>query len=224
METTTYYWMFAGLAAMTGVIVDFCYRSVKAMLDMGKVWTIILPGSPGAEAVIKRRKLKDGGLFQRKNGEEKDNYLAAGLAAYPTRKGPLHILTDYGANLVAPSKDEVYKNLEAANLEEAKVKFQEQVKKDNLQDNKAAQESLWAKLVKEAKHVSMRFLVHDPLIYYRACKENVTEDYYMAQQGKKHWMEVVAPWLAISVLALVGLVGFMLWKVLPIISQRAAQG
>lgn len=219
MEASTFYATFAGLAAMTGIICSLIIKAVGKMMDMGRAWVITLPGSPGALARIERRHLKEG-KFRRKKGDEEETFIAAGLAAYPTKKGPLHLLTDFGANLVAPSKDEIYKNLLAAETEKAKEKYFEALREAGKDPSKDKDPELWAKLLEEAKRTPMRFLVHDPLIYYRAEKENDTEDYYAAQQQKKHWMESVAPFLAICVVALVGLVGFMLWKVLPLITEK----
>lgn len=223
MEQSTFYAVFVGLAAMTGTLVSLAIKAIYKVIDLGRAWVITLPGTPGAKALIERRTIKKEGKFERKNGDEKDTFIAAGLASYPSNKGPLHIVADYGSNLVAPSKDDVYKKLLAAEMEKAKeLYFQKLSERPADHPFKAKDEKLWAELTEEAKRTPMRFLVHDPLIYYRACKENDTEDYYAAQQGKPHWMEKVAPWLAIAVLALVGLVGFMLWKVLPIITSKAA--
>lgn len=222
MEQTTFYAVFVGLAAMTGTLVSLGIKAIYKVIDLGRAWVITLPGTPGAKAIIERRTIKKEGKFDRKNGDEKDTFIAAGLASYPSNKGPLHIMADYGANLVAPSKDDVYKKLLAAEEEKAKQVYWTKLEEAGKDPAKDKDEKLWAQLLEEAKRLPMRFLVHDPLIYYRACKENDTEDYYAAQQGKPHWMEKVAPWLAISVLALVMLVGFMLWKVLPIITSKAA--
>ena len=189
------------LAAGFGFICDFTYRAIVAAINMGRPWIVTLPGTPGAKASIQRRSLKQG-LFTRKQGDEQAKVIAAGMAAYPTTKGPIHILTDYGANLIAPSKDRV-----AVDIAKNGVKHGSQQLGDEKLDNKTASEV---------------FLVWDPLTYGRATRENDMEDLYAAQQNKPHWMEKVAPFLMIAVLALVGLVGFMLYKLMPLIQGASA--
>lgn len=174
------------LGALLGSIATTMVFMALKGLNRGQPWIITLPGTPGALADIRRRKLFQG-VFTKKRGDEREAFVTDGRAAYPTPMGPLHILTDYGANLVAPSKDEVAEELTE----------------------------------QDGPKVAERFRVFDPLIYWRATKENDTEDYYAAQQGKPHWMEKVAPFLMIAVLGLVALVGFMLWKILPLISGAA---
>lgn len=160
----------------------------------------MLPGTLGALADARRRKLKKG-MFSIKSGDERETFAAAGMAAYPSNMGPIHILTDYGANLVAPSKDYVAKDIAENGLDGTRGS-------GVIEGGTAA-----------SKKAAERFLVWDPLILFRACKENDTEDYYAAQQGKPHWMEKVAPFLMIAVLGLVALVGFMLWKLMPLIQH-----
>jgi len=168
-------WAVAGAAVVGGAWM------MKASLERGRPLIVTLPGTVGALADVRRRKLTEG-VFTKKKGDEGQAFVTAGMAAYPSNVGPIHVMTDYGANLVAPSKDEVSELI-----------------------------------AKTDPKTSVRFRVFDPLIYWRATKENDTEDYYAAQQGKPHWMEKVAPFLMIAVLGLVALVGFMLWKLLPII-------
>lgn len=206
---------------MTGIITSLIIKVVFRMVDLGRAWVITLPGTPGAKAIIERRRIMKEGKFEKKNGDEKDTFIAAGLASYPSNRGPLHLMADYGANLVAPSKDDVYKRLLEAETAKATETYYQKLREAGKDPAKDKDPALWTQLLAEAKQLPMRFLVHDPLIYYRACKENDTEDYYAAQQGKPHWMEKVAPWLAVAVVALVGLVGFMLWKVLPLITNHA---
>jgi hypothetical protein len=171
-------------AAFGAIATTILFMALKG-LNRGQPWIITLPGTPGALADIRRRKLFQG-VFTKKRGDEQEAFVTDGRVAYPTlTSGPIHLMTDYGANLIAPSKDEV-----AAELEE-----------------------------QDGEKTAIRFRVFDPLIYWRATKENDTEDYYAAQQGKPHWMEKVAPFLMIAVLGLVALVGFMLWKLMPLIQH-----
>jgi len=192
---------------IAGALAMFLIQNTKKAMERGRPIIVTLPGTLGALASIKREKLLKG-VFTRKAGDEREAYVLDGRAAYPTAMGPLHIITDYGANLVAPSKDEVSEKLRTF------------IGMDKPKEGASEDELKAYEQAKAAAHkTSERFRVFDPLIYWRATKENDTEDYYAAQQGKPHWMEKVAPFLMIAVLALVGLVGFMLWKVLPIISR-----
>lgn len=191
------------IGMLAGALAVSMIWMAKHALTKGRPLIIKLPGTQQALADVRRQKLTEG-MFTRKKGDEGQTFIAAGMAAYPSNVGPIHILTDYGANLIAPSKDHVAKTIED-------TPFPPEVKTP--EEKKAFRE-------KVAK-MAQRFLVWDPLIYWRACKENDTEDYYAAQQDKPHWMEKIAPYLMVSVLGLVALVGFMLWKLMPIIQGAA---
>ena len=91
-----------------GLLVDAMYRGFQKMNDMGKSWIIMLPSTPGAKAEILRKKLKKG-QFDLKipGGDGKERIISSPLGAYPTTRGPLHVVGEStGWNLVAPSKED----------------------------------------------------------------------------------------------------------------------
>lgn len=185
-------WMF--LFIFGGIIGLLCYfigLAIWKALDAGRAWIITVPDVPGQLATIERRR-RGRGTFTRKaeNSDDREKIILAGDAAYPTRRGPLHLLTYGGANLVAPTKDD------ASSLTYPK--------------NANAE---------ERKNIFQRFRVWDPVIYWRACRENDMEDFYAAQQDKDHWIVKVAPLAFIAVAVLSLMLMFLLWKLMPLLNQ-----
>lgn len=80
-------------------------------LAIFKLWrmkrrlVVVLPEVVGAWARIELVKAKRG-IWSVRTGDEGEARILHGESAYPTNRGPLHVLSEYGANLVAPTKDE----------------------------------------------------------------------------------------------------------------------
>lgn len=212
--------MFATMALGSGGLMAGIGYAIWKARDMGKAWIIILPGTPGAMAEVKRSRLNEGSFPGKKKAHEGQTYLVDGRAVYPSKRGPIHLVTDYGANLVAPSKDEVYEGILKEEQGKAKVEYLQKIKELGVEKD----EGLSKELLQRAQRVSLRFRVFDPLIYWRATKENDTEDYYAAQQPKPSFWEQMVPIMVLGMVGLMGLCGFLIWKVLPILSKKAAGG
>lgn len=191
-QLTTLELIIGGFSLLVAVCLEIGYRAIRAAIDKGKPWIITLPGTPGALASLERRHVKEGQV-EKKDGDEGRASRLAGQAAYPSNKGPIHILTDYGANLIAPSKDEVAADMKAGRY--------------TLPDGISVK--TWAD----------RFLVWDPLLLWRSNRENDMEDLYSSKGEKDPWFVKAFPIVVVLLIAMMGLLAFVMLKVLPIISH-----
>lgn len=91
-----------------GAVISGTAYVLWKMLDMGRSWVIMLPSIPGAKAQILRKRLNKQEFNQKIRGsDDKERIICSPHGAYPTKKGPLHIIAeDTGWNLVAPSKED----------------------------------------------------------------------------------------------------------------------
>lgn len=192
-DPKTIWIVFLATAALCGALIDGLGRLIWKMRDMGRAWVITVPTTPGAMASIDRVRLKRGELTRKEpvNGDENELFIAHGEAAYPTRRGPLHLKSEYGANLVAPTKEQAI---------------------DAATDQPIANDA-------KTYH---RFRIWDPLTYWRATRENDMEDLYAAQREKDHWAVKLAPLAIILFVGMLGFLGFILWKIMPLLQKAGA--
>lgn len=190
----------AGFAAIFYALGLIAWKAI----DKGRTWKITVPEVPGQLATIERVRPSRGTVTRpAPSGKgEKETQILAPPASYPTNRGPLQLLTSYGANLIAPSKDDKTALLYPAQPVEG--------------PHAAKTTAEWRDLV------FARFRIWDPLIYWRATRENDMEDFYAAQQDKQHWMVQLAPFALLAVGALSLMMVFVLWKVLPLLNGAGA--
>src|SRR5688572_28616922 len=92
----------AGFAFVFVVVGFVGYRAY----DRGRTWKITVPPVPGQLAQIERVKPKRMTVTIPATGGEKELQILSPGASYPTTRGPLQLVTAWGANLVASSKDD----------------------------------------------------------------------------------------------------------------------
>lgn len=182
--------IFLVTAAIVGAGLDGLGRLIWKMRDMGRAWVITVPTTPGSMATIQRVRLQRGNFTRKEpnNREEHEVVIARGEAAYPTKRGPLHLVSEYGANLVAPTKEE------AIDIDSGQP-------------------------ISHEKATYARFRIWDPLTYWRATRENDMEDLYAAQKEREHWAVKLAPVAIILFVGMLGFLGFLLWKILPLLDR-----
>lgn len=211
----------AGFSVIIAIVLEVIYRVVKTALDRGKPILITLPGTPGALAKVDRRHLDEGQKTDAK-GDEGKSYVAAGPASYPSNWGPIHFLTDYGVNLVAPSKEDVaeaiIKNDGGASLE-LKALLEKHKGKTSIPEDAAERKDFLERQVLRAKILANRFLVWDPLLLYRSNRENDMEDLYSSALPKEHWMVKLAPIFIVFSIVLMAGMSFLIYKVLPLLAH-----
>lgn len=176
-----------GVGLMMGLMLAFAIAMAKKTLDLGKSWVITVPETIGAKAKIERRRVKRGKVTD-KMGDEAETKILSGDCSYPTNRGPLQLVSEYGANLVAPTKDE-------------------------------ARDAKTGKPIKDDETGFKRFRIWDPQTYWRATRENDMEDLYSAQREKDHWAIKLAPVAIIMFIGLMAFMGFMLWKIMPLLNK-----
>lgn len=209
--------LFIALAAFSGALVDGVGRLVWKFKDMGRTWVITAPTVPGTKGDIRRVKITRDQFTKKEpvNGDEYETFIRASAASFPTAKGPVLIMTDYGANLVAPTKDEAAQPGDSKAMrvasEEAARRLQE-AEAQKIQLNEEEKKTLLDRI-----STYVRFRVADPLIYWRATRENDQEDLYAAQREKDHWAVKLAPVAIILFIGLMAMLGFILWKVYPLL-------
>ena len=114
LTPTQFYALFFGMSAFFGLALSAVAYILYRIIDLGRRWVIEVPGTPGALAAIKRRRLKRGATYQRPGlvKGEKEVVVVDPDAVYPTIRGPLHIVQkDTGYSLIAPNSNDVPANL-----------------------------------------------------------------------------------------------------------------
>lgn len=187
MNTTELYAAFFTVAVASGIVASILIQLVRKALDMGKAWRVTVPPTPGAEAKLERVKVPGSGAWL--NLKAKTATLAQSGASYPTRKGPLFLLTTYGAALVAPPME-------------------------------SAIDAKTGKPIASDPRLARRFRIWNPAAMFEAIKENDVQDLYASNKEKEHWMVKVAPLFIVFAIALMGMLGFVLWKVLPAFAKQ----
>jgi hypothetical protein len=229
------------LTAVMGAFIGAIIASLVAAYrynwrHIGKSWVLIVPETVGTELTVVRTKLLDGKFdVPSRNHDairgDQDRQLPQGNVAYQARgeiRGPLHIMSAYGANLVAPTKLQAAEHIEKIAVADWLKDYKRQPKKEEIGKDKdgkdlpftAHLEAAWAK----AKEYATLFLIWDPLAYFKACDENDMQDFLNSQGGVKD------PWYAkaafVGVIFLGGLMLLMLGiiglKVLPAIQAANA--
>lgn len=215
-------------AALIGLI-----WASSRLRHLGKSWVLVLPETQGTEATVLRVRLKDGktDIPSRNHDAQRgdmDRLLPQGNVAYHAKgaiKGPLHVMTSYGANLIAPTKLQAAEHLEKLAVADWLANYKRQPTQAEAGEKGAFTQHLQSAWTK-AKEYATLFLVWDPLAYFKACGENDMQDFLNAQGGVKD------PWYAKAALvfgiASVGLIGILLvvvmTKVLPAIQAMSQHG
>lgn len=188
-DTALELWLtFFLIAATTGIAFDGLFRLIWKIHDLGRHWVITVPYVVGGKAHIERRRTKNGEVTD-KDGDEGQTRILSGDAAYPSNRGPLHILAPDGSNLVAPTKDE------------------------------PGPDAKTGKDIKSNPDIFRRFRIWDPLVYWRATRENDMQDLYSAQKEKEHWAVKLAGPAMFLLVGLMGFLGFILWKIYPLLER-----
>ena len=155
-----------------------------------------------------------------------DRLLPQGNVAYHARgaiTGPLHIMSSYGANMVAPTKLQAAEVIEKLAVADWLKNYKRQPTKAEAEE-KGAWTLALAAAFKDAKDYATRFLIWDPLAYYKACDENDMQDFLNSQGGPKDpWYAKGAFVVALAILGMLVL-GFVFigTKVMPYIQAAAA--
>jgi len=201
--------------------------------NAGKSLLIRLPETPGTFAEVSWVSTANGKVeFDSAEHDaqrgDKDAMLPAGAASYPMKgdlRGPLHLMTSYGANLVAPSKLEAAATIEKEALAEWVVNYERQPRKEEEKT-----EGAWTKAMhaarEEASKLATRFRVWDPLRYWKGTRENDMQDLYESpDDGRDPWYAKAAFFgvLIVGVL-LLGVLGVLMVKVLPALGGMAQAG
>lgn len=212
--------MIGTMAAFLGGVLTWliCLYHFK-LKHIGKSWVLILPETVGTEATVMRTKLKDGKVdMPSRNHDAKrgdmDRLLPQGNVAYQARgaiSGPLHVMTSYGSNLVAPPKLEAAKVIEKVAVADWVADYKRLPKDEK-------EQGLFAERLKkawdEAKLLATRFLVWDPLAYYKACDENDMQDFLNSNGGAKD------PWYAKAAFVAIVIVGGLMLLLLAVVMMR----
>lgn len=192
------------------------WRGARGWKNYGKKLTLKMPEIPGTKAeftwtasdfIDQPSKEPDA------ERDDVDRVLPAGPATYPTNWGPLNIVSAYGANLVAPSKLEAAECIEKVAVAEWVMDYKRQPKKEEAAPEGAFAAGLHA-AAEKAKALSTRFLIWDPLRYYKACRENDMQDLYNSNGLQKD------PWYAKAAFIGVLIVGFLLLAVLGVLMMK----
>lgn len=192
------------------------YRGAKGWKNLGKKLILILPEIPGAKASFE---WTAGDFIDKPSTEpsaerdDMDRILPAGPATYPTNWGPLNIVSNFGHNLVAPSKLEAAETLEKTFVAEWVRDYQRQPKKEEAEKGGAFAKGL-SEAIEKGKQLATRLQIWDPLTYYKACRENDMQDLYNSNGGQKD------PWYAKAAFIGVLIVGFLLLAVLGVIMMK----
>lgn len=219
-------------AILGSVLTALVAAYMTSWRHIGKSWVAIIPETVGTELTVVREKLKDGKFdipsrnHDAKRGEM-DRNLPQGNVAYQARgaiKGPFHIMSSYGANLVAPTKLQAAEHLEKIAVADWLKDYKRQPT-----DKEAEKDGAFTKYLEDAwswaKDRATLFLIWDPLAYFKACDENDMQDFLNSQGGPKDpWYAKGAFVVAIMILGILVL-GFIFIgaKVMPYI-QAASQG
>jgi len=211
----------------------FIHWLIVKFKNHGKSLLIRLPETPGTFAEVSWVALGNG-KAETDSGEhdaqrgDKDANLPAGAAAYPMKgalRGPLHLLTSYGANLVAPSKLEAAATIQKEALAEWVVNYERQPRKEEEKTEGAWTKAMHAAM-EEASKLATRFRVWDPLRYWKATRENDMQDLYASSgAGRDPWYAKAAfiGVLIVGVL-LLGVLGVLMVKVIPALGGMAQAG
>lgn len=76
------------------------------------------------------------------------------------------------------------------------------------------------KPVAEDPSLLRKLLTWNPSAYFEATQQNDIQDLYASNKEKEHWMVKVAPLFIIFAIALMAMLGFVLWKVLPAFAKQ----
>jgi len=189
-QTTSEVWtLLLTLSIGFAAVFTICIQVIRASLERGKSWIITVPEVVGGWATVERRLVRDGKITDKRKDGLGTIRILLGDAAYPTNKGPLHLMTSEGVNLVAPTKDEP--GLEA-------------VTGDDIKQNAMK----WRRL-----------RIWDALTNWRAAREHDMEKLYNSTGDKPHWMEKLFPIAAVLLFGCLLVLAFVLYKVLPIIAN-----
>lgn len=197
------------------------WRGCKGLRNWGKALKLTMPDLIGTKAKFEWI----GGNFQDEPSTEAgavrgdmDRIQPSGPASYPTNWGPLHILSTDGFSLVAPSKLEAAKTIEH--------NFVAQWIQDNkrLPNKDESFTDGLKKAMADGERLAKRFLVWDPLAYWKKSRESVMQKLYHSIGGAPE------PWYAkaavvLGIIAVVGtlaVLGITVLKVLP--ALQAAGG
>lgn len=219
------------MGAMLGSMltaVYFLHRYVWR--HIGKSWVFIVPETVGTELTVVRTKLLDGkfDLPSRNHDSirgDQDRMLPQGNVAYQARgdiKGPLHIMSSYGANLVSPTKLQAAKVIEELAVADWLRNYKRQPTVAEAAPKGAFREALEAAWL-DAKQYATNFLIWDPLAYFKACDENDMQDFLNAAGGVKDPWYAKAAFVVVLVCAvmLLGVLGILGMKILPAIQAQA---
>lgn len=102
------YMLVTGMGVIFGAIFAGVGYLLWKMVDMGRSWVVMVPTIPGAQAQILRKRLNKQEFNQKvKGSDEKERMICSPKGAFPTKRGPLHLVAEAtGWNLVAPSKED----------------------------------------------------------------------------------------------------------------------
>lgn len=227
-------WIIGLLMMGMGVILGFgvasifwLYRGAKGWRNIGKAIKLTLPDLAGTRA--KFEWMRSG--FQDRPSKEagaipgdKDRVEASGPASYPSNWGPLHIMSDAGFSLVAPSKLEAAKTIEAIHVANWVADNKRLPNKVEAGEGGHFQEGL-AKAMMDAERLAKRFLVWDPLAYWKKSRESIMQKLYHSIQGDRHpwYATVILIGMVIVAIAVFAVLGVLMVKVVPALAPKASQ-
>lgn len=234
LNLTTAIIIVACLGALLGSVITALIAYYRNTLrHLGKSWVVIIPETVGTEATILRTKLLDGKFdVPSRNHDairgDKDRHLPQGNVAYQARgaiKGPLHIMSSYGANLIAPSKLQAAEVIEKQAVADWLKDYKRQPTAAEAQPKGTFTQHLEAAFAK-AKEYATLFLIWDPLAYFKACDENDMQDFLNAAGGVKDPWYAQAAFIGVLILGVMLLVilGVLGLKILPAIQAGAGGG
>lgn len=205
------------LGAPLGAVIPL-WRGAKGWRNRGKALLITLPETPQTLASLEWVSARDGYLDLPGDSKEpgaekgdKDRVLLNGPASYPSTWGPLHLHTTYGANLVAPSKQEAARTIEYV----AVANWIATHGRKPVKDEADFREGL-AKAQAEAKKLATRFEIWDPRTYYKACRESVMQKLYNSTgAGGDPWYAKAL--IVIGIISIVGVLAVLAITVVKVI-------
>lgn len=221
--------LFAGIGLILGTgiaSIFWLWRGAKGWRNIGRAIFLTLPDLAGTKATFtwsksgyKDRNSREAGAIP----GDKDRVEASGPASYASNWGPLHIMSDTGFSLVAPSKLEAAKTIEA-------VYVANWIADNKRLPNKAeaAQDGDFAKglqkAMNDAARLAKRFQVWDPLAYWKKSRESVMAKLYHSIQGERHpwYATVILIGMVILAIAVFAVLGVLMVKVVPALAPKPA--
>jgi len=199
------------------------WKGCKGWKNSGKALVITLPETPQTLADVQYRDLSSG-FYDTPSKEpsaqrdDKDRIMPSGPASYPSRLGPIHIVTSYGSSIVAPSKQEAAAQIEKAFVADWVANYKRLPKKEETEKDKEGKPGAFLEGFEAAKaqagKIAKRFLIWDPLACFKSCQENDMQDLYNSNGGTKD------PWYAKAAFIGVLIVGFLLLAVLGVLMMK----